>query len=225
MLISASAASIASAQGQGSVKANIKATTSVGDNSLKANVNANIKGQTSGTTTNGTTTNNGKGNNNANATSTVKGNATSTQAKVQGQLNAEAHRSTVATFVHSLLSIADRDGGIGAQVRVVAQKQNDSASTTAAAMTKIENRGKLTSFLFGTDYKSLGELRSELSTTSANITHLRDLLANATSDAIKAELTAQIQALEDIQAKIEAFIDAHESSFSLFGWFTKQFAR
>src|SRR3989344_3489202 len=145
-------------------------------------------------------------------------NATSTDANAKGQLTAEAHRSTVAAFVQSLLNVANREGGIGAQVRVIARTQSDSASTTAEAIAKVENRGKLRTFLFGSDYKSLGQLRSEIATTNNNIEQLKDLIGKATSDADKAELSAQIQVLEDSQAKIDAFVIKQASTFSLFGW-------
>ncbi len=162
---------------------------------------------------------------NATSTNAKNGNATSTDANSQGQLTAESHRSTVASFVESLLSVANREGGIGAQVRVIAQAQNDSASTTAEAITKVESRNSLKTFLIGSDYKNLGQLRSEIVTTQNNIDQLKKLEAQATSDADKAELTVQIKALEDSQVKVEAFVKAHESSFSLFGWFVKLFVK
>lgn len=159
-------------------------------------------------------------NDNATSTNEKNKNATST-----GQLNAAEHRSIVASFVKSLLSVANREGGIGAQVRVVAQSQNDSASTSAEAITKVENRSALKTFLIGSDYKNLGQLRSEMVTTQNNIDQLNNLMANATSDADKAELAAQIKVLEDSQVKVEAFVKTHESSFSLFGWLIKPFVK
>ena len=161
-----------------------------------------------------------------------RGNATSTAAQAardnansDGKLTAEAHRSAVATFVQSLLAVANREGGIGAQVRAVAQSQQDSASTSAKAIANVEDRGWLRTVLFGSDYRSLGQLRSEMVTTNANITQLKNLLGNAVLDADKAELSAQIAVLEDLQAKTEAFVQTRESSFSIFGWFTKRFAQ
>lgn len=159
-------------------------------------------------------------NDNATGTNAKNDNATSTN----GQLTAQEHRSAVASFVKSLLDVADREGGIGPQVRVVAQAQNDSASTTEAAIAKVESRSPLTTILFGSDYKSLGQLRSEMVTTQNNVDQLNKLMAKATNDADKTELATQIKALEDSQAKVSAFVDLHENSFSLFGWFTKWFS-
>ena len=107
----------------------------------------------------------------------------------------------------------------------MAQSQNDSASTTAEAMTKVEDRGALRTLFFGSDYKNLGVIKSEIVTAENNINQLKNLLAKTTSDTDKAELTAQIKVLEDSKVKVDAFVKTHESSFSLFGWFTKIFAK
>lgn len=169
----------------------------------------------------------------ASAKTVVRGNATSAAAKsdhvggaeANGELTAGTHRSTVASFIESLLNVANREGGIGAEVRLIAQVQNESASTSVNAIAKIENRAKIQTFLFGSDYKNLGELRSEIVTTKNNIDKLKRLSDKATSDVDKAELAAQIKVLEDSQVKIEAFIKAHEDSFSVFGWFVRLFVK
>src|ERR1035437_2312565 len=60
-------------------------------------------------------------------------NTATTSNGVSGQFTAEDHRSAVATFVQSLLAIADRKGNLGEQVRVIAQAQKDSEATTTNA--------------------------------------------------------------------------------------------
>ena len=166
-----------------------------------------------------------------NATSTEardnEDNATSTDANENDndEFTAESHRSTVAAFVHSLLDVADREDGIGAQIRIIAQAQNDEASTSAEAITKVRHKGAFSTFLFGSDYTSLGQLRSEMVTTQHNIDQLKSLLTQATNNTDKAELAAQIKVLEDSQVKLNAFITTHENSFSLFGWFARMFVR
>lgn len=105
----------------------------------------------------------------------------------------------------------------------IASTQGDAASTTADAIAKIESKGGLSTFFFGADYRSLGKLRSEMSTTQNNIDQLKGLLAQTISDTDKTELEAQIKVLEDSQAEIEKFIEEHESTFSVFGWFVKWF--
>lgn len=166
-----------------------------------------------------------------NATSddaTRKEGATSTESldtNSEEQLTAETHRSAVASFVKSLLDVADREGGIGAEVRAIAKTQNDFAATSSEAMVKVENRGKIRTFFFGSDYKNLGHLRSEIAVTQNNIDKLKNLLDKTTSTTAKVELAAQIKVLEDSQVKLDTFVKTHENTFSLFGWFVKLFVK
>lgn len=215
LVFSALTFSVASAQGTGvNVNANIKIKTDTG-------INVDRK----------------ESDERGNATSSyektkLRGNATSTEAKdrnddkdtddnSKGKLMSELHRSTVASFVQKLLDVADREGGIGAQVRLIAQAQNNSASTSAEAIKKVEKRNKLKTLFFGSDYKNLGALRSEITKTNNNIEQLKNLLDKTTDIADRAELSAQIKVLEALQLKTDAFVKANESSFSLFGWFNK----
>jgi len=206
------ATGIASAQ-EISVNANVNANANVvaGKVSVEATTTADLN-------TRGNATSSTKKNERATTTGTA-----SSSASAQGKRSttAEAHMSVVAKFVQSLHAVANRDGGIGAQVRAVAQAQNDTATTTATAITNIEARGKLRTFLFGADYKNTGQLRSDLSITENNIAKLKTLVEGATNTVDKADLMAQIKVLEDMQVQLNAYIKAHESSFSLFGWLNK----
>lgn len=168
------------------------------------------------------------------ATSTKIRNATSTEAKNnndqasttesnQDQLMSDEHRSTVAIFVRSLLAVADREGGIGAQVREIAKAQNDSTTTTDSAIAKVEDRSSFRTFFFGSDYKDLGIIRSEIIKTSNNIAKLKNLLASTTSATNQTELGAQIKVLEAEQIKLNAYVTTHENYFSLFGWAIRPF--
>lgn len=141
----------------------------------------------------------------------------------KGQVTAQEHRSTVATFVQSLLAVADREGGIGQQVKVIAQQQNASKEEVAVSIDKVEKRGKLKTFFIGSDYKNLGDLRSQMVQTRNQVDQLKRLADKATTDQDKTELQTQIQALEQQQANIDTFITQNESKFSLFGWAVKLF--
>ena len=136
---------------------------------------------------------------------------------------AETHRSAVAEVVASLLAVSERSGGIGAEVRAVAQSQQETASSTAEAVAKVAGRSAVMSFLFGTDWKSLGEIRSAVARGNADIARLERAAEDAGSASVRAELEAQIEALATEQEELAAFVAEHESKFNLFGWFTKLF--
>jgi hypothetical protein len=133
------------------------------------------------------------------------------------QVNGAEQRSTVATFVQTLLNVADREqGGIGEQVRVVARQQNETKDKVADAIDKVRNRSKVKVFLIGTDYKNIGQLRREMVKTRNQIDWLNRLLDKTTSEESKTALQGQIQTLEQEQQKIEDFLKANESKFKKF---------
>lgn len=204
------------------IEIGVQANTNRNNVNAQASTSANIRSNATSSAAKNTNASTTRGN----ATSTAaKDKQASTAASTKGEITSASHRSVVATFVKSLLAVANREGGIGSQVRIVAQSQNDSASTTATAITKIDGRGSFRTFLTGSDYKNLGVIRSEIATTSANIAKLKVLLSQATSDTARAELNVQIKALEDEQVKIEAYVKANEAKFSLFGWFNRLFVK
>jgi len=148
------------------------------------------------------------------------------KAQNEKQINGAEHRSTVATFVQNLLSVANREQGeIGEQVKVIAQAQNETKNKVADGIDKIQNRSKIKTFLIGTDYKNIGQLRSEMVKTRNQIDRLNRLVDETTNEESKIALQEQIQVLEQEQQKIDDFLKTNESKFSLFGWFVKLFNR
>ncbi len=149
-----------------------------------------------------------------------------TFAKVQNekQINGAEHRSTVATFVQGLLNVADKEqGGIGERVKAVARAQDETKNKVADSIDKIQNRSKIKTFLIGTDYKNIGQLRSKMVETRNQTDQLNRLVDETTSEENKTALQGQIQTLEQEQQKIEDFLKTNESKFSLFGWLIKLF--
>ena len=135
------------------------------------------------------------------------------------------HRNKVSEIVQQLTSIAGQDKNIGEEISQMAQEVSDNNEKTTATIEKIETRGKFKTFLFGTDYKNIGALRSELVTTANHIERLKKALERTESEEVKAELDAQITALEETKTNVESFIKTNESKFSLLGWLVKFFNR
>lgn len=145
------------------------------------------------------------------------------QTQQQEQLSIQAHKSTVANFVQSLLEVANREEGIGEQVRIIAQEQNQSTEKSFQSMEKIQTRSQIKTFLLGADYKNLGALRSETVKTRNRLEQLNRIMENTQNEGDQTEIQNQIQTLEQEQTKIENFIKAQEGKFSLFGWLVKLF--
>lgn len=145
------------------------------------------------------------------------------QIRTQEQTSSQNHGSVVSNFVENLLEVADREQGIGQQVRVIAQEQNQSADRVVQAMEKIQTRSQVKTFFFGSDYKNLGNLRSETVQTRNRLEQLNRLMEQTQNEGDKTEIQNQAQTLEQEQTKIENFIRAQEGKFSLFGWLIKLF--
>lgn len=133
----------------------------------------------------------------------------------------QEHRDRVSNVVQELRKVAGKDSNIGQEVNKVAKEQEDSAKPTEMAMDKVEKVGKFRTLFFGTDYKNLGSLRSELVKTQNAIDRLTKSMERTTNVNVKADLQKQIDALKVIQTKTEAFIKDHESQFSFLGWLVK----
>jgi hypothetical protein len=137
----------------------------------------------------------------------------------------EQHRNAIANFAQSLNGVANRAGGIGQQIRLMAQEQNQSASNTIQAMEKVQTRSAFRTFLLGTDYKNIGALRSEMVQTENRIERLNELMTNIENTADKTELQNQIQTLIAEKTKIEEFVKTQEGKVNLFGWLTRMFSK
>jgi len=155
-----------------------------------------------------------------------RGNSSSSSAREdegEDQGRGDEHRSEVAKFVRTLLEVADRDGGIGEQVREIAREQASSSEKVVSAVERVETRSRVRTFFFGSDYKNLGEIRSEVVQTRNRIEQLNREMERAASTTDMTAVQAEVQQMEEEQTRLESYIKTHEDTFSLFGWALKLF--
>ena len=172
----------------------------------------------------------GESEENGNATSAdraeEKGNSTSSEAsekKESSEKGGDLHRSEVARFVETLLDVADRDDGIGEEVRTIAREQASSSEKIADAVNQIEQRSGVKTFLIGSDYKNIGAIRSEIAQTENRIAKLDREIVRAASSTDVMSVQAELASMKAEQTRIEEFVKANESKFSLFGWLVRLF--
>jgi hypothetical protein len=214
-----SASNVSAVEVTGTASENLSVSAVNTSASANANVNATVKVKAVSASSSTSTKDNSKASTSTSSPKDAK-NATST-----GTTTASENRSVVANFVQSLLKVANRQPGIGAEVRAIAQAQNDSASTTEEAVVKTEARSGVKAFLVGTDYKNLGVIRSELAKTDKRIARLQEIANDTFNLNDRATLNAEIEALTNSQAKLRKFVADNEVKFSVFGWFTKLFQK
>jgi uncharacterized protein YaaQ len=161
---------------------------------------------------------------NATSSTSTMNRAKATSTNNRGGL-AEEHRSEVSKFVQTLLDNADRTGGIGQQVRVIAREQASTSSTTTDAIEKIEKRSGLKTFLIGSDYENIGKLRSEMVQTRNRIEQLKGELSRVSTSTDKIVLEEEIKNMEQLQNRLQDFVTDNENKFSLFGWVVRMFGK
>lgn len=140
-----------------------------------------------------------------------------------GEKLSEQHKKVSDDVVKELKDSAEKDNEIKDEVNAIAEGVATSSEAIREKMDKIETRSSFRTFLFGSDYKNLGALRSELVTSDNHIERLTKALDKTTSSTIKSSLEAQITQLQATKTKAETFVKDNESKFSLFGWFIKLF--
>lgn len=156
------------------------------------------------------------------ASTTVGAHGTTTGGERRPE-NPGSARSAVAVSVQALLDAANRDGGIGQEVRLIAQGIASTTASTSEAKAKVESRPGWLIFLIGSDYGNLGTLRSDIVTTQNQIQRLTAARARTADVSVQATLDAQILALQASASSTVEFVADHEGSFSLFGWLVRLF--
>lgn len=134
---------------------------------------------------------------------------------------AKEYKNEVAQFVHNLKAIGEIEGGIGQQVRVVAQAQNDSESEVEDSIKDIDDRSDLVEFLIGPKYGSIAEIKTIIAENQTRVGVLTDLMNQLTDPAMKSVLQDQITILNQQNTNLQKLVAENESGFSLFGWLAR----
>jgi hypothetical protein len=134
------------------------------------------------------------------------------------------HMSVVAQKVQELLQLKT-SGGIGDQVRQIAQAQNQAQTQIQEQINKFEAKGKLARLLFGTDYGAVKNLKAQISQNQLRIKQLEQLKNQLNNQGDQTTIQEAIQALIQENTSLEERITAEEGTKSLFGWLAKFLAR
>ena len=136
---------------------------------------------------------------------------------------ARLHMSSVAQAVEDLLENKDSQGGIGEQVRQIAQQQNQAQSEIANQLNKLESRQGLVKKLFGADHKAISNLNQHIQQNQQRIELLQQLQIQLTNQADQAQVQQLIQSLVSQNTALQNQVQAEEQISSLFGWLAKLF--
>ena len=143
----------------------------------------------------------------------------------QASDKATQRRNRVANAVQEMLRVAERNGGVGDQIRTIAQNQNENQEKIETEMEEVKNRGQLKKFFFGPDYKNLNSIEERLLNHDEKIGELKELASEISDVADLETLEEQIKVMEEIKTELEKEVTIESEGFSLFGWLSKMLAK
>ncbi len=134
-------------------------------------------------------------------------------------------RSRVANAVQEMLHVAERNGGLGKQIRTIAQNQNQNQERIEANLERVQSRSRIVRFFIGPDYSEINNADSILRQNREQIEQLNQIKNQFTNQSDQQQLTEQIRVLEQANSQIEESLTSEQRKFSLFGWLFRSFSK
>lgn len=156
-----------------------------------------------------------------------KNNQAQIKSKGLGQAGAKniPRRSRVANAVQEMLMLAEKNQGIGKQIRTIARNQQENIDSLEEKLKQIKNRGRLKKFFLGPDYKNLNSVEGMIVNHEERLSELKNLALQISDDEDLQKLQEQIMVMENISKELKQETLGERDGFSLFGWLYKKFAK
>ncbi len=142
-----------------------------------------------------------------------------------GSTTSTQRRSEVANAVQEMLQVAERNGGIGQQVKVIAQNQTQNQEKIEASLEEAQSRGDFAKFFIGPKYSEINDAKELLAQNREEIKQLNQVKNQLMNQADQEKLLEQVQVIEEANLEIENSLDEAQKGFSLFGWAFRLFSR
>ncbi len=136
---------------------------------------------------------------------------------------ARQNMSNVAQKVEELLESEGVQGGIGQQVKTIAQQQKQAQAEIGDQLKKLESRQGLMKRLFGADQRAIKNLKQQMEQNQQRIQELQELQNQVANQAEETQIQELVQALVEQNTALEEQIQAEEQVGSIFGWLLKLF--
>lgn len=137
--------------------------------------------------------------------------------------NAREHMSIVASEVEKLLLNKSEMGGIGEQVREIAQSQNESRKETENNLDQLEKRPGWLKKLFGSDQRTITNIEKQIEQNQLRIEQLTKLQLQLENQADKDQVNALIQAIVNQNTALQESINSERQVNGWFGWLINLF--
>lgn len=150
--------------------------------------------------------------------------ATKKELKEKANARAIERRSIVANAVAEMLKVADREGGIGKQVREIAQNQNKDFDEAEASLEKVQSRSKFAKFFIGQNHKEIKNAQQKIDKITEKVAELNQFKTQTTNADDQVLLDQNIQKLEQVKSELNSLVQESNKGFSLLGWLFRLFA-
>jgi len=138
---------------------------------------------------------------------------------------AVVRRSIVANSVQEMLRVAERNEGVGTQIREIARAQNQIQEEADVALYQAKERKGFVKFLIGSDNSNLNIAEEKLTQHQEKIQELEVVKDQMEDSSDKEILIEQIEVMKQVSSEIEKEITDERQVFSLFGWFSRLFSK
>ncbi|MFZ5534568.1 MAG: hypothetical protein ACOY3M_00175 [Patescibacteria group bacterium] len=138
---------------------------------------------------------------------------------------AQKHMSNVASKVEELLTTKTINGGIGEQIRQIAQEQKTAQTQIQSDLADIDNRKGLLKSLIGPNYQALKNMQKIMEQNRLRIQQLTQLQNELTNQGEITQVQETVQALTEQNTALQDQVKLEEQSVSVFGWMFKLFAK
>ena len=138
---------------------------------------------------------------------------------------AKENMSNVSEKVEELLVTKTEQGGIGEEVKQVAQEQKQAQDQIKTDLEKVDKRGGLLKSIIGPDYQALKNMQKQVEQNRLRIQLFEQLMTQLNNQNEITMVQETIQLLTDQNTALQDKIVLEEKTVSILGWFLKLFAR
>lgn len=135
--------------------------------------------------------------------------------------NAEQRRSQVANAVQEMLQIAERNGGIGQEIKTIAQNQEQNQEQLESSLEKIQNRNGFVKFFIGPNFGEINNAQQLLEQNREQTLQLNEIQTRLNNQRDSQNLQERIRTLEQANLGAENILARAQKGFSLLGWLFK----
>jgi len=135
-----------------------------------------------------------------------------------GSANATQRKSQVANAVQEMLSLAEKNGGIGQEIKVIAQTQNQNQEKIESSLGKVQSRSGFAKFFIGVKDSEIKNAKELLIQKQEQVKKLVELKNQLKNEGDQKMLEEQIKILEQANLEIDNTLEKEQKGFSLFGW-------